>query len=292
MSPPDATTSMEGFSLKPPTITHEDLLILGADAFMDDAVAIVTGAGSGIGQATCLALSANGVTVVGFDIDPEGLAETTALIESFDLEGDHHEVTADLTDDTAIDAAIETASEVGPLGYLLNIAGMQHIASIAEFPMDRYELLMNLMVRAPWYLTKRMMPHFEEGSGGVIANMSSIHGHVATQDKGAYITAKHALNGLTKAIAAEGDGAIRSFTVSVGYVLTPLMVDQIESTARSRGISERAVVEDVMLGPAQTKRMMTPAEVANLFVFGLSDHGEHLNGGDLLWDGGFTTTYD
>jgi 3-hydroxybutyrate dehydrogenase len=133
------------------------------------------------------------------------------------------------------------------------------------------------------------MPHIGEGA---IGNMSSVHGHYATQDKAAYITAKHGLNGLTKCIAAEGEGTLRGFSVSVGYVLTPLMVNQIEDTANERGISEQEVVEDVMLGQARTKEMMTPAEVANLFVFGFSRHGKHLNGGDLLFDGGYTTTYE
>jgi 3-hydroxybutyrate dehydrogenase len=122
--------------------------------------------------------------------------------------------------------------------------------------------------------------------------MSSVHGHYATQAKPAYITAKHGITGLTRAIAAEGEGTLRGFSVSVGYVLTPLMIDQIQDTAEERGISEREVLEDVMLGQARTKEMMTPAEVANLFVFGLSSHAAHLNGGDLLFDGGYTHTYE
>jgi 3-hydroxybutyrate dehydrogenase len=150
------------------------------------------------------------------------------------------------------------------------------------------------MVRAPFLLSKRAMPHIRATDDGVgaIGNMSSAHGHYATQDKAAYITAKHGLHGLTRSIAAEGEGTLRGFSVSVGYVLTPLMVNQIEDTAEERGISEREVVEDVMLGQARTKEMMTPAEVANLFVFGFSKHGKHLNGGDMLWDGGYTTTYE
>lgn len=107
-----------------------------------------------------------------------------------------------------------------------------------------------------------------------------------------YITTKHGLHGLTKAIAAEGGGTLRGFSVSVGYVLTPLMVNQIEDTAEERGISEREVVEDVMLGQARTKEMMTPAQVANLFTFGFSQQATHLNGADLLFDGGYTGTYE
>ena len=160
--------------------------------------------------------------------------------------------------------------------------------------MEQYDLLLDVMLRAPFLTAKHAIPHIKATDDGVgaIANMSSIHGQYATRDKPAYITAKHGLTGLTRSIAAEGEGTLRSFSVSVGYVLTPLMVDQIEDTAAERDIPEQAVIEDVMLGQARTKEMMTPAEVANLFTFGLSSHGKHLNGADLLWDGGYTNTYE
>jgi len=171
---------------------------------------------------------------------------------------------------------------------------MQHIASIAEFPMAKYDLLLDVMLRAPFKLAREAIPHIEATDDGIgaIANMSSVHGHYATKDKAAYITAKHGLSGLTRSISAEGKRPLRGCSVSVGYVLTPLMAEQIADTAEERGISKREVVEDVMLGQARTKEMMTPAEVANLFVFGFSSHANHLNGGDLLFDGGYTHTYE
>ncbi|ELY44130.1 SDR family oxidoreductase [Natronorubrum bangense] len=280
--------------LEPPELTADDLLVLEDPAFTPDTVAIVTGAASGIGEALAVALAVNGLTVVGADIDDAGLEETATTIESFDPEGRFLSVPTDLTDDGDVEAVVDAAAEEGDLAFVANIAGMQHIDSIAEFPVEQYDLLQSVMIRAPFLLSKYAMPHIEEsGDGtGAIANMSSVHGHYATQDKAAYITAKHALNGLTKSIAAEGGGDVRGFSVSVGYVLTPLMADQIADTAASRGLSETEVVEDVMLGPARTKTMMTPAEVANLFVFGFSTHATHLNGGDLLFDGGYTTTYE
>lgn len=254
----------------------------------------MTGAASGIGQATAVALAANGISVIGADIDEEGLEETIDIAADVDASGTVHPVTTDLTDDADVETMVEAAAEHGELRYVANIAGMQHIASIPEFPMEKYDLLLDVMLRAPFLTAKHAMPHIREtdDGAGAIGNMSSVHGHYATQDKPAYITAKHGLEGLTRAIAAEGEGTLRGFSVSVGYVLTPLMVNQIEDTAEERGISKREVVEDVMLGQARTKEMMTPAEVANLFVFGFSSHGKHLNGGDLLWDGGYTTTYE
>jgi 3-hydroxybutyrate dehydrogenase len=141
---------------------------------------------------------------------------------------------------------------------------------------------------------QKAIPHIRDTDDGIgaIANMSSVHGHYATERKPAYITAKHAITGLSRAIAAEGDGTLRGFSVSVGYVLTPLMVNQIEDTAEQRGISKQEVIEDVMLGQARTKEMMAPADVANLFTFGFSHHSNHLNGADMLWDGGYTHTYE
>jgi 3-hydroxybutyrate dehydrogenase len=282
------------FELQQPELTADDLLVVDDGRFGPENVAVVTGGASGIGRATSVALAANGLTVVAADIDEEGLQGTVDLAGDVDATGEVVPVEADLTDDGDVESMVETAAERGALRYVANIAGMQHIASIPEFPMERYDLLLDIMLRAPFLTAKLAMAHIRATDDGVgaIANMSSVHGHYATQDKAAYITAKHGLNGLTRSIAAEGEGSLRAFSVSVGYVLTPLMLDQIADTAAERGISEREVVEDVMLGQARTKEMMTPAEVANLFVFGLSRHGTHLNGGDMLWDGGYTTTYE
>jgi 3-hydroxybutyrate dehydrogenase len=282
------------FDLTAPELTREDLLVLEDPNFHDGTVALVTGAASGIGRATAVALAANGLTVVGADIDKDGLADTATIADEFDAPGTVHGVETDLTDDDDVDAVVEAAANEGDLRYVANIAGMQHIDPIAEFPMEKYDLLTDIMLRAPFYTAQKAIPHIQDTDDGVgaIANMSSVHGHYATQAKPAYITAKHGITGLTRAIAAEGGGDVRGFSVSVGYVMTPLMVDQIRDTAEERGISEQEVVEDVMLGQARTKEMMTPGEVANLFVFGFSSHASHLNGGDLLWDGGYTTTYE
>jgi 3-hydroxybutyrate dehydrogenase len=280
--------------LRAPELARDDFLVLEDDRFSEDNVALVTGAASGIGQATAVALAVNGLTVVGADIDEEGLGETEAFTEEFDADGRFLPIETDLTNDEDVGAVVDAAADEGTLRYVANIAGMQHIDPIAEFPMEKYDLLTNVMLRAPFLTAKKAIPHIKDTEDGVgaIANMSSVHGHYATQAKPAYITAKHGITGLTRSIAAEGEGTLRGFSVSVGYVMTPLMVNQIQDTAKERGISEQEVVEDVMLGQARTKEMMTPAEVANLFVFGFSSHANHLNGADLLFDGGYTTTYE
>jgi len=157
--------------------------------------------------------------------------------------------------------------------------------------MDVYDTMQAVMVRAPTLIAKHALPHSRRG-GGAIGNMASVHGHYVTADKVAYNVAKFGIRGLTQSIAAEGEGDVRSFSVSTGYVKTPLVVDQIPDTAAERGITEREVVEDVMLGQSRATEMMEPVDVANLFVLGFSKLGDHLNGGDLRFDDGMTLTYD
>jgi 3-hydroxybutyrate dehydrogenase len=279
--------------LTPPEPTPDDFLVLDDPWLTSDDVAVVTGGASGIGRATTLGLAMNGLTVVSTDMDEDGLAETVDIAEGLGAPGRVETVDANLTNDDEVASIVEAAAEVGQLRYVANIAGLQHIDPIDQFPTEKWDLLQDVMVRAPFLLTKHAMPHIRDGGGrGAIGNMASVHGHYATSAKAAYITAKFALRGLTNAIAAEGNGDLRGFSVSVGYVLTPLMADQIQDTAEELGISEQEVVEDRFLGQARLKDLMSPAEVANLFTFGFSSHSRHLNGADMLWDGGYTGTYE
>jgi len=275
----------------PPTVERSDVHTVDDERFTADSVCLVTGAASGIGRAVALVAAVNGLTVVATDVDGDGLDETAARAAELDAEGAVETVVADLRIDGEMDALVEAAAERGQLRYLANVAGLQHVDPIDEFPMERYDAIQDVMLRAPTYLAKRCMPHMRE-SGGCIGNMASVHGHYVTSDKVAYNVAKFGLRGLTQSIAAEGDGEVRSFSVSTGYVKTPLVTDQIPDTAEQRGISEREVVEDVMLGQARTTEMMDPVDVGNLFLLGFSHLADHLNGGDLLFDGGMTLTYE
>jgi 3-hydroxybutyrate dehydrogenase len=126
---------------------------------------------------------------------------------------------------------------------------------------------------------------------GVIGQMASIHAHICTSNKPVYNIVKFGLRALAQSISAEGDGKIRSFTLSTGFVKTPLALNQIPAQAEQRGISQQEVVREVMMGKSRIKEMMSPVEVANLFIFGFSRFSRYLIGGDMLFDGGIVLTY-
>lgn len=279
------------FDLQEPVIHKEEILVVKDKSFNPQNVAIVTGGASGVGRATAIALAVNGLTVVGTDINENGGRETVEMARG--LGGRVIFVKADLTKDEDIENVVRKASQYGTIKFLANIAGIQHIDSIENFPMERYDLMQRILLRAPFFLCKLCIPYMKASEDGIgaIGNMSSVHGHIVTKNKPVYNITKFGLRGLTQSIAAEGEGKIRSFSVSTGFVRTPLALNQIPEQARQRGITPEEVVKNVMLGKSQIKEMMTPIEVANLFVIGFSFLGKYLVGGDLLFDGGVVKTY-
>ena len=277
--------------IQEPRITIEDILELADSDFDADNVCIVTGAASGIGRATAVAVAANNIMTVGLDIDEAGGKETQSMAR--EMGGQMIFIQTDLCNDEDIEHAVAEAAKLGNIRYLANIAGIQHIASIENFPMEKYDFMQRLMLRAPFFLSKLCIPYMKKNRDGigVIGNMASIHAHICTINKPAYNITKFGLRALTQSIAAEGEGKIRSFSVSTGFVKTALALNQIPAQAEQRGITPEEVVSDVMLGGSRVKEMMSPIEVANLFIFGFSRHAKYLVGADLLLDGGVVKTY-
>ncbi len=274
-----------------PEIRREDILILQDNDFNPGNICIVTGAAGGIGRATAVAAAANTLACVGLDINKEGGKETEEIARK--IGGRMVFIRTDLTQGEELERAVDEAAKLGTIKYLANIAGIQHIDSVENFPMEKYDLMQSIMLRAPFYLSKLTIPHMKKSTEGrgVIGNMASIHAHVCTLNKPVYNITKFGLRALTQSIAAEGEGKIRSFSVSTGFVKTGLVLGQIPSQAEQRGITPEEVVREVMMGRSQIKEMMSPIDVANLFVFGFSRYSRYLIGGDLLFDGGLVLTY-
>lgn len=277
--------------IKEPEITREQILILDDPNFTSRNVCIVTGAGGGIGRAAAIASSVNGLHVVGLDINDEEGRNTVRMANA--LGGDMSFIKTDLANDNDIEYAVEKASGMGTVKYLANVAGIQHIDSVENFPMDKYDLMQTIMLRAPFYLSKLTIPLMKKSEDGigVIGNMSSVHGHICTMNKPVYNITKFGLRALSQSISAEGLGKIRSFSVSVGFVKTGLALKQVPAQAAQRGISPEEVVRDVMMGKSRIKEMMSPIDVGNLFTLGFSKYSNYLIGGDLLFDGGMVLTY-
>ena len=277
--------------IKEPAIERRNVLIVEDDNFNADHVCIVTGAGTGIGRATAIAAAANKLMTVGLDINEDEGKKTQRMAR--DMGGQMIFIKADLTKDGEIEHAVGEAAKLGTIKFLVNIAGIQHIDSVENFPMEKYDLMQRIMLRAPFYLSKLAIPYMKKSADGtgVIGNMASVHAHICTVNKPVYNITKFGLRALSQSISAEGAGKVRSFTVSTGFVKTPLALNQIPAQAKQRGITPEEVVADVMMGKSRIKEMMSPIEVGNLFVFGFSRFARYLIGGDLLFDGGMTLTY-
>jgi len=274
-----------------PKIEKKEILMLDDDNFNPGNVCIVTGASMGIGRATAVAAAANGLMTVGLDINEEEGQKTVQMAR--EMGGQMIFLKTDLCKDEEMDRAVDEAAKLGTIKYVANIAGIQHIDPIENFPMEKFDYMVSLMLRAPFYLSKLTIPHMKKSKDGTgaIGNMASVHAHICTLNKPAYNITKFGLRALAQSISAEGGGKIRGFTVSTGFVRTALALKQIPAQAEQRGITPEEVVRDVMMGFSRIKEMMKPIEVGNLFVFGFSRFAKYLIGGDLLFDGGMVLTY-
>src|SRR6056297_2023945 len=163
----------------PEPVTHDSVMTVDDPAFDAGNVAIVTGAASGIGRATAVALAANGLTVLATDLDEAGLADAVDRAAELDVDGSVETHEADLTVDDDIAGIVDAAADHGDVKYVANIAGLQHIAPIEDFPVEKFDLMHRVMLRAPFVLAKHAIPHIRESEGGTgaIGNMASIHGH-------------------------------------------------------------------------------------------------------------------
>jgi 3-hydroxybutyrate dehydrogenase len=241
--------------------------------------ALVTGAAGGIGLACAERLAAAGAKVVVADISEEGAHAAAERVGGAAL-------VADLSDP---DQASALPHRIGGVDVLVNNAGLQHVAPLHEFPVEKYALILRLMLEAPFRLIRESLPHMYERGWGRIVNISSAHGLRASEFKAAYVSAKHGLEGLSKVAALEGaPHGVTSNCVNPGYVRTPLVEKQIAGQAAAHGIPEDEVVAKIMLERSAVKRLIEPSEVAELVAYLCSPAAASVSGASFAMDGGWT----
>jgi 3-hydroxybutyrate dehydrogenase len=238
--------------------------------------ALVTGAASGIGAACARALAGAGARVTIADLDGEA-----ARAVADELGGAAWQI--DLTDTAAL-AELRLDVDI-----LVNNAGIQHVSPIEEFDPERFHAILTLMVEAPFLLVRAALPTMYDRGFGRVVNISSVHGLRASENKSAYVTAKHGLEGLSKVTALEGGPrGVTSNCVNPGYVRTALVEKQIADQARIHGIPESQVVEKVLLAESAIKRLVEPDEVADLVLWLCGPTAAMVTGASYTMDGGWS----
>jgi 3-hydroxybutyrate dehydrogenase len=239
--------------------------------------AVVTGGASGIGAACATRLAAAGASVLIADLDEQAATRVATAVGG-------RPYPVDLAADTFDPGAL-----AGQADILVNCAGLQFVAPVPEFPLDKYRLLMTVMLEAPFRLAQAALPHMYSQGYGRIVNISSVHGLRASPYKAAYVAAKHGLEGLSKVIALEGGPhGVTSNTICPAYVRTPLVEKQISDQARIHGIGKEQVVSEIMLTEPVIKRLIEPSEVAEAAAYLCSPAASFANGSSLVLDGGWS----
>jgi 3-hydroxybutyrate dehydrogenase len=247
-------------------------------------VAIVTGAASGIGLAIAQDFARQGTRVILSDIDEERGRTVTK-----DVPGARFQK-ADMTRAEEVRELVHaTIQAEGHVDILVNNAGLQHVASIVDFPEEKWRQLLEIMLTAPFLLTQAVLPGMYERKWGRIINISSVHGLRASAFKSAYVAAKHGIIGLTRVTALEAaEYGVTCNAICPSYVRTPLVEKQIAAQAKLHKIPESEVVEKIMVAEGAIKRLLEPAEVAQLVTYLCSDAASGITGSTQTIDCGWT----
>jgi 3-hydroxybutyrate dehydrogenase len=246
---------------------------------------LITGAGSGIGAGIATELASAGHHLVVTDVNPDAAGAVAASIRG--AGGSAEALVLDVTSDDSVATALAAVSR--PVDVLVNNAGLQHVAPLEEFPIDKWNLLVQVMLVGVARLTRAVLPGMRERGFGRIVNIGSIHSLVASPYKSAYVAAKHGLVGFSKVVALEtADADITINTICPTYVKTPLVDRQIADQARTRGIPESEVVGQVMLKPMPKGVFIEYDELAGAAAFLMSRAARNITGHTLEIDGGWT----
>jgi 3-hydroxybutyrate dehydrogenase len=251
--------------------------------------AIVTGSTSGIGLGIATALAKAGCNIMMNGLGDAGQIEQTRSAVEKETGAKIAFNGADMTKPDQIAALIEdTKKKLGSVDIIVNNAGVQHVAPVDEFPPEKWDLIIAINLTSAFHMTRLALPHMKSAGWGRIVNIASAHALVASPFKSAYVAAKHGLAGFTKTVALEvAEQNITVNAICPGYVKTPLVEGQIADTAKARGMTEKQVISDVILGAQPTKKFTTVEQIGDLAVFLCSPSAENITGTMLQIDGGW-----
>ncbi len=255
---------------------------------LKDKTAIVTGSGSGIGQAIAHHLAEAGARIVVADLNEAAAAATVDQIK--DAGGQALAVACDVADENSVKEMVEKAiKSFGSTDIIVNNAGLQFISKIEEFPLAKWNQLISVMMTGTFLCTRACVPYMKEKKWGRIINIASAHGKSPSPWKCAYVSAKHGIVGFTKVMACElAEWNITANSICPGYVLTPLVKKQIKDLAVQYGISEAEVPEQVLLKNQPLKKMVTTEDIGRMALYLVSDAAQCITGQALSIDGGWT----
>ena len=253
-------------------------------------VAIVTGSTSGIGLGIARAFAAQGMPVMlnGFGDKTQIAAIRDDIGSTFEVETAYS--AADMSKPADIARMVEDAAKMlGEVDVLVNNAGIQHVEAIETFPAEKWDAIIAINLSSAFHATKAVIPGMKARKWGRIINVASAHALVASPFKSAYVAAKHGVLGLTKTVALEvAEHGITANAICPGYVLTPLVQRQIPETAKARGITEEAVIRDVLLHAQPTRQFVTTEQLGALAVFLCGYAAASITGTALPVEGGWT----